>query len=73
MIRLRKKRREKYRPLVTRESMAALQQLHQLQQQQDRKVSFCGSYADRGIPLLESAVSSAKTVAERLAPGHDTL
>ncbi|MEM1144015.1 MAG: hypothetical protein AAGI88_15660 [Pseudomonadota bacterium] len=55
------------RPVVTRDSIDAVHALHQMQQAQDRKIWFCGSYAERGIPLLESAVASAKVVADRLA------
>ena len=56
------------RPLVTAGSLAAVRRLTKLQAQSERRIWFCGSYAHRGIPLLESAVLSAKSVAERLAP-----
>lgn len=61
------------RPLVTPRSLAAIARLEQLQQQPERNVWFCGSYARRGIPLLESAVASAKGVADKLAPTSAAL
>ena len=55
------------RPVATADSLAALQELKALQASGSRRVWFCGSYAGDGIPLLESAVSSAKQVSEALA------
>ena len=43
----------------TEQAQKKLQQLHQ---QPDRRVFFCGSWAHEGVPLLESAVSSAHAV-----------
>ncbi|MES2715177.1 MAG: NAD(P)-binding protein [Pseudomonadota bacterium] len=54
------------RPLVDLRSQQALAALLQLQAQPGRRVWFCGSYAQTGIPLLESAVRSAFEVAQRL-------
>ena len=59
------------RPLVDAASQQALQRLQQLQQPQagvdaNRRVWLCGSYADAGVPLLESAVRSAYAVASAL-------
>ena len=54
------------RPVVTTDSLAAIQQLSELHQSPNRRLWFCGSYANRGIPLLESATTSAKAVAECL-------
>ncbi len=54
------------RPVVNYESLQGLQHLALLHQQSDRRVWFCGSYAAHGIPLLESAATSAFSVAERL-------
>jgi uncharacterized protein len=54
------------RPVVDARSQQALAQLQQLQAEPDRRVWFCGSYAQAGIPLLESAVGSAFDVAARL-------
>lgn len=56
------------RPVVTQQSLQAIQSLQQIQQQPDQTISFCGSYSRRGIPLLENAVASAKSVAESLEP-----
>ncbi len=58
------------RPVVTKDSLEAIHQLETLQQQPARRIWFCGSYASRSIPLLESAVVSAKNIAERLAPNN---
>ena len=54
------------RPLADATSQAALQALLQLQAQPGRCVWLCGSYAQPGVPLLESAVRSAYAVAERI-------
>ena len=54
------------RPLVDAASQRALQGLQRLHAQPDRRVWFCGSYAQAGIPLLESAVRSALEVSRRL-------
>lgn len=57
------------RPLSGERSNTALQTLARLHQEAGRRVWFCGSYAQPGIPLLESAVRSAAVVAERLGAG----
>ena len=57
------------RPLVDAGSQRALAQLLQLQsgaQAAQRRVWLCGSYAQSGVPLLESAVRSAYSVSEAL-------
>jgi uncharacterized protein len=56
------------RPLVDVASQQALQRLQQLQAAgaADQRVWLCGSYADAGVPLLESAVRSAYSVAAAL-------
>jgi uncharacterized protein len=54
------------RPLVDMHSQAALVQLQQLQAQPGRRVWLCGSYAEAGVPLLESAVRSALAVASAI-------
>jgi predicted NAD/FAD-binding protein len=61
------------RPLVNRDSQQALCRLQQLQGAGDprasdanRRIWLCGSYADAGVPLLESAVRSALAVASAL-------
>jgi uncharacterized protein len=55
------------RPLVDAGSAAALAALQRLQAQSGRRLWFCGSYAEAGVPLLESAVRSALAVADALA------
>ncbi len=57
------------RPVVDGRSQQALALLQQLQAQPGRRLWFCGSYAQAGIPLLESAVRSAFAVAQRLGAG----
>lgn len=54
------------RPVVTLDSERALTALQALQAQPGRRVWFCGSQAQPGVPLLESAVRSAYAVAEQL-------
>lgn len=54
------------RPVVDARSQQALLGLQALHGQPGRRVWFCGSYAQAGIPLLESAVASAWSVAQRL-------
>lgn len=58
------------RPVVNAASLEAISLLGDLQQEADRRVWFCGSYARRGIPLLESAAASAAAVAARLRPAQ---
>jgi predicted NAD/FAD-binding protein len=55
------------RPVVDAASERALVALEQLHAEPGRRVWFCGSYAQPGIPLLESAVRSAEVVAARVA------
>lgn len=50
------------RPVVQAGSAAALAALADLHAEPGRRVWFCGSYAQPGIPLLESAVRSADVV-----------
>ncbi len=54
------------RPVVDAASQRALLGLQALHAQAGRRLWFCGSYAQAGIPLLESAVHSALAVAQRL-------
>jgi predicted NAD/FAD-binding protein len=54
------------RPVVDLASERALGQLAALHADPGRRVWFCGSYAQAGIPLLESAVRSAWDLAGRL-------
>ncbi|MBC7918659.1 MAG: FAD-dependent oxidoreductase, partial [Rhodoferax sp.] len=55
------------RPIVDLATQANLQKLQTLHAQAQRRVFFCGSYAAPGIPLLESAVASARSVANAIA------
>ena len=54
------------RPLVDAGSARALAALKRLHAQPGRRVWLCGSYAQAGVPLLESAVRSAYAVASAL-------
>lgn len=54
------------RPAVDDQTLRALADLEDMHAQPQRRLWFCGSYAARGIPLLESGVRSAIAVAERL-------
>lgn len=54
------------RPVVDAASSEALQTLQTLQQQSGRRLWFAGSYAEAGVPLLESAARSALAVSERI-------
>ena len=56
-----------HRSVVDQRSIAALDRLGRIHHQQERRIWFCGSWAGRGLPLLESAVVSAEQVADRLA------
>ncbi|MEO0574230.1 MAG: FAD-dependent oxidoreductase [Pseudomonadota bacterium] len=53
------------RPVVNAASLGGLQRLTELHEQPDRRIWFCGSYAAHGIPLLESATTSAASIAQR--------
>ena len=55
------------RPIVNENSEHGLQELDALHQQADRRIWFCGSYAQAGVPLLESAARSAHLVASKIA------
>jgi predicted NAD/FAD-binding protein len=54
------------RPVVDARSAAALEGLERLHAQAGRQVWFCGSYAQSGVPLLESAVRSARRVVDAI-------
>ncbi len=54
------------RPVVDAASEHALAGLATLQAEPGRRVWFCGSYAQPGIPLLESAVGSAEAAVRAL-------
>jgi predicted NAD/FAD-binding protein len=59
------------RPVVDAGSQQGLARLQRLHAQPDRRVWFCGSYAQAGVPLLESAVGSALAVVRRLGVVDD--
>lgn len=59
------------RPVVDAASQQALAGLQRLHEEPGRHVWFCGSYAQAGVPLLESAVRSAYEVALRLGGPFD--
>jgi len=54
------------RPVVDAASERALAGLARLHAEPGRRVWFCGSYAQPGIPLLESAVASAEVAVRAL-------
>lgn len=54
------------RPVVDLDSLKAIDDLARLQKEPNRRIWFCGSYAHRGIPLLESAAGSGIEAAQRL-------
>jgi predicted NAD/FAD-binding protein len=54
------------RPLVDAASQRAVAALQRLHAQPGRRLWLCGSYAQPGVPLLESAVCSAYAVAAAL-------
>ena len=54
------------RPVVDEGSQKGLKALLQLHEQPRRRIWFCGSYAESGVPLLESAARSARGVAQRI-------
>lgn len=55
------------RPVVTAATAEAWTGLQRLAEQPGRRIWFCGAYAASGIPLLESAVRSARDVVDRIA------
>lgn len=55
------------RPLVDAASLRALAALQQWQAVTALPVSFCGAYAENGVPLLESAVRSAAALVQQVA------
>ena len=54
------------RAIVDSETVALNQQLQQRHLSKDRKVFYCGSWSCDGLPILESAVTSAMNIAEIL-------
>ncbi len=54
------------RPVVDLQSERGVAELDALHQQPGRRLWFCGSYAQPGVPLLESAARSAQRIARRI-------
>ncbi len=54
------------RAIVDQHTSKLVGQLQQLQQQPGQRVFFCGSWSCDGLPILESAVTSAMWVAQQL-------
>lgn len=54
------------RAIVNSETAKLVAQIKQLQQNPERRVFFCGSWLCDGLPILESAVTSAMWVAKQL-------
>jgi predicted NAD/FAD-binding protein len=54
------------RPVVDQNSLKGLDLMTELHAEPNRRIWFCGSYASRGIPLLESAVVSSQNVAKKV-------
>ncbi|MCJ8160811.1 FAD-dependent oxidoreductase [Acinetobacter zhairhuonensis] len=52
------------RAVVNSETVALNTQLQERHKQADRKVFYCGSWSCDGLPILESAVTSAMNIAE---------
>ena len=55
------------RPLVHQTALAGHEKLKELHRQAGRQVWFCGSYASAGVPLQESAVTSALEVSRLIS------
>ena len=57
------------RAIVDQNTLENTKKLMQLQNQTNRQVYFCGSWLCDGLPILESAVTSAMFVAQQLGAG----
>ena len=53
------------RPIVDKQAIVNVEKLKKIHLEQNRRIWFCGSYAQYAVPLLESACSSAVSVSER--------
>ena len=60
------------RPVVTSTSQEAIERIKRIQASNNAKILFAGSWADCGIPLLESGVASAWTACEALGSSRLT-
>jgi len=54
------------RPIVDKQAIENVEKIKNLHLQDNRRIWFCGSYAEYAVPLLESACSSAVSVSRRL-------
>jgi uncharacterized protein len=61
------------RPVVNAASLAGARAMAALQARHGRRLWFCGSYLGPGIPLLESAASTAARVASAIDDGDPAL
>ncbi len=61
------------RAVVDWKTVALNKELQQRHHQDNRKVFFCGSWSCDGLPILESAVTSAMHIAEILRWHHYRL
>lgn len=61
------------RPVVNEASERLLSRLDELHTEPHRRIWFAGSYAARGVPLLESAVVSSRNVVEQIAARQATV
>ncbi|XID75066.1 FAD-dependent oxidoreductase [Alkanindiges sp. WGS2144] len=59
------------RAIVDSHTAALIQQVKHLQQNPERRVFFCGSWLCDGLPILESAVTSAMWVVKQLGVHPD--
>ena len=57
------------RPVVNAASLVGAREVERMHLQAGRRLWFCGSYLGPGIPLLESATSTAARVAEAIEAG----
>lgn len=54
------------RPVVNANTTVTLDELDRIQKEPGRRVWFCGSFAFKGIPLLETGVQSAAEITNRI-------
>ncbi len=60
------------RPVLNLDSDQQWQALDRMHRQVGRRLWFCGSYAGRGMPLLESGLNSAAEVSQRIIAQYPT-
>ena len=61
------------RPVVNAASLVGAREMAMLHAQHGRRLWFCGSYLGPGIPLLESAATTAEKVALAIDDVSGTL